>query len=46
MLSGPTVRLLGRVLRHRRALALTLLFTLLYAIVSGVSLGSVGADGC
>ncbi len=41
MLSGPTVRLLGRVLRHRRALALTLLFTLLYAVVSGVSLGMI-----
>ena len=39
MLSEPTIRLLKRVLRHRRALALTLLFTALYAAVSGVSLG-------
>jgi subfamily B ATP-binding cassette protein MsbA len=41
MSQDPTVRLLGRVLRHRRALALTLLFTALYAAVSGVSLGMI-----
>ncbi len=41
MFSKPTIRLLGRVLRHRRVLGLTLAFTALYAAVSGVSLGMI-----
>jgi len=41
MLSDPTIRLLKRVLRHRRVLGLTLLFTAAYALVSGFSLGMI-----
>jgi subfamily B ATP-binding cassette protein MsbA len=41
MISGSKRRLLGRVLRHRGLFFRVLLLTLLFAIVSGVSLGSI-----
>src|SRR5688572_6202049 len=41
MISGSKRRLLGRVLRHRALFVKVLLLTLLFAIVSGVSLGSI-----
>ncbi|MFN8179447.1 MAG: ABC transporter ATP-binding protein [bacterium] len=41
MPTDPTVRLLGRVLRHRRPLVLTIVYTVLYALVSGISLGMI-----
>ena len=41
MPSDPTIRLLGRVLRHRRPLFLTIIYTFAYALVSGISLGMI-----
>ncbi len=41
MVSRAKIRILKRVLRHGQLLALVLLFTLLYALVSGVSLGMI-----
>lgn len=41
MISHPKIRLLKRVFRHRGLLAAVLVFTGLYAVVSGVSLGMV-----
>jgi hypothetical protein len=41
MHSDPTIRLLGRVLRHRRPLILTIVYTFAYALVSGISLGMI-----
>lgn len=41
MSSNLTVRLLGRVMRHRRPLTLTIVYTFAYALVSGVSLGMI-----